>query len=218
MCNSTIAIPRNQTAATSSYTCTIGLIYDGTPIDLTPKLTMDGVTFSFLDTSSSETRFDIFVGELGGLDQNKASAVTISPGQLGCGRTANPISVVDKLSWQMVGQIREYGITATQVSINASSTISVCNASSSLTYGSTGITKLPYRIPFLAQISGYVKSSSGDAMPGVAVSYCHIDQMTQTDYSDPNFCPLFTVTSDVFGRFVQEVRVSDRLVVTSFYH
>ena len=49
-----------------SYECAVGLIYDGTPIDLTPRLGQHGVTFSFIDTSSSETRFDIFVGEVDG--------------------------------------------------------------------------------------------------------------------------------------------------------
>jgi len=39
----------------SSYTCSVGLFYDGTPIDLIPVLGFSGITFSFMDTSSTET-------------------------------------------------------------------------------------------------------------------------------------------------------------------
>jgi hypothetical protein len=39
----------------TSYTCSVGLFYDGTPIDLVPALGFAGVTFSYLDTSITES-------------------------------------------------------------------------------------------------------------------------------------------------------------------
>jgi hypothetical protein len=166
---------------------------------------MNGVTFSFMDTSSSETRFDIFVGALGSAGSTKISVVTISPGQLNCGRVANPISLADLISSPLVGQIREYGITATQNAYNASSVQNVCNAT--VPTATTVMTTFPYRIPFLTLVSGLVVSATGDPLVGVKIDICHV--LKTTFEVDAEFCPVITLLSDGFGHFQGEIRVSD---------
>jgi hypothetical protein len=44
---------------------------------------------------------------------------------------------------------------------------------------------------------------------GVLVSLCHIDKHTMLEDSNPSFCPLTTLTTDNFGAFAYEIRVSD---------
>lgn len=192
-------IRRAVAATTGSYQCAVGLIYDGTPVDLNPQLGKHGVTFSFIDTSSSETRFDIFVGEQGGDDATKTNIVTIPTGLAGCGRTANPISFTDQISSMSVGQIMEYAITATQSYTSSSGTI----------MAPTEMFKFPYRIPFLVDIDGSVNYKSGGGVEYVRVAFCHLDRTSKLADSDANFCPLITFVTDKFGHFSGEIRVSD---------
>ena len=181
-----------------SYVCSVGLIYDGTPIDLTPQLGKHGVTFSFIDTSSSESRFDIFVGELGSDDSTKTNVVTIPTGLSGCGRTANPISFTDQISAMSVGQIMEYAISATQ-SPDGISTVLV----------PTEMFKFPYRIPFLVSIDGDVKFRGGGGVEYVNVAFCHLDKATKLPDPNTQYCPVVTFITDLFGHFTGEIRVSD---------
>ena len=190
---------RTFAPTTVSYECAVGLIYDGTPIDLTPRLGQHGVTFSFIDTSSSETRFDIFVGEVGGDDATKTNVVTISTGLTGCGRTTNPISFTDQISAMSVGQIMEYAISATQSYPNGTGTY----------IAPTEMFKFPYRIPFLVIVNGDVKYKGGGGVQYVNVAFCHLDRETRLTDSNPEYCPLITFISDVFGHFAGEIRVSD---------
>ena len=193
------SVHRNVSTTTVSYQCAVGLIYDGTPIDLNPQLGQHGVTFSFIDTSSSETRFDIFVGELGGSDATKTNVVTIPTGLAGCGRTANPISFTDQISSMSVGQVMEYAISATQTFPNGSNSF----------LAPTEMFKFPYRIPFLVVVNGNVKYKSGGGVQYVQVAFCHLDKVTQLPDSNSQYCPLVTFVSDVFGHFGGEIRVSD---------
>ena len=181
-----------------SYFCVVGLIYDGMPIDLNPQLGRHGVTFSFIDTSSSETRFDIFVGEPGSDDSTKTNVVTIPTGLSGCGRTSNPISFTDQISAMSVGQIMEYAISATQ---------SPDGISTSLV--PTEMFKFPYRIPFLVAIDGNVKFKGGNGVENVSVALCHLDKATSLPDTNPQYCPLITLITDLFGHFAGEIRVSD---------
>ena len=190
---------RGVAPTTASYECAVGLIYDGTPIDLTPRLGQHGVTFSFIDTSSSETRFDIFVGEVGGDDATKTNVVTISTGLAGCGRTANPISFTDQISAMSVGQIVEYGIYATQSYPSGSGT----------KVAPTEMFKFPYRIPFLVLVSGDVKFKGGSGVQYVNVAFCHLERKTKLPDINPQYCPLITFITDEFGHFAGEIRVSD---------
>ena len=193
-------VRRNVSTTTVSYQCAIGLIYDGTPIDLNPQLGKHGVTFSFIDTSSSETRFDIFVGEVGGDDATKTSVVTIPTSLTGCGRTSTPISFTDQISSMSVGQIVEYAITATQ---------SYTNSTGSWV-APTGMFKFPYRIPFLVTVNGDVKyKNGGGGVEFVRVAFCHLDKSTQQPDTSSQYCPLITLVSDQFGHFAGEIRVSD---------
>ena len=192
-------IGMNVSSTTVSYECTVGLIYDGTPIDLNPQLGQHGVAFSFIDTSSSETRFDIFVGDGGGDDATKTNVVTIPTGLAGCGRKANPISFTDQLSSMSVGQIMEYTISATQSYTHGTRTY----------LARTGMFGFPYRIPFLVVVSGDVKYRGGGGAENVQVIFCHLDRTTQKTDSNPQYCPLITFVTDVFGQFSGEIRVSD---------
>ena len=182
-----------------SYQCAVGLIYDGTPVDLTPRLGQHGVTFSFIDTSSSESRFDIYVGELGGNDATKSNVVTIPSNLAGCGRTASPISFTDQLSAMSVGQIMEYAITATQSYFKGNGTI----------VAPTEMFKFPYRIPFLVNIDGNVNYKGGGGVESVKVAICHIERSTQLPDANSQYCPLVTWVTDAFGHFSGEIRVSD---------
>ena len=193
------SLHRDVAPTTVSYECAVGLIYDGTPIDLTPRLGQHGVTFSFIDTSSSETRFDIFVGEVGGDDATKTNVVTIPTGLAGCGRTSNPISFTDQISAMSVGQIMEYAISATQSYPNGTGTY----------VAPTEMFKFPYRIPFLVVINGDVKYKGGGGVQYVNVAFCHLDVVTQLKDTNPQYCPLVTFVTDVFGHFAGEIRVSD---------
>ena len=194
------SIYRTVARTTVSYECAVGLIYDGTPIDLNPQLGQHGVAFSFIDTSSSETRFDIFVGEVGSDDSTKTNVVTIPTGLAGCGRTSNPISFTDQISSMSVGQIMEYGISATQTYPNGTGTY----------VAPTDMFKFPYRIPFLVIVNGDVKyKGGGGGVQYIKVAFCHLNQVTQAPDSNPQYCPLVTFVSDVYGHFAGEIRVSD---------
>ena len=201
--DATVCIPgsilRNISDTTVSYQCAVGLIYDGTPIDLNPQLGQHGVAFSFIDTSSSETRFDIFVGEFGGDDATKTNVVTIPTGLAGCGRKANPISFTDQISSMSVGQIMEYAISATQSFPNGSQTY----------VAPTEMFRFPYRIPFLVVVNGDVKYKAGGGVQGVGVAFCHLDRTTKVPDSNTQYCPLITLITDTFGHFSGEIRVSD---------
>ena len=194
------SIPRSVASTTVSYQCAVGLIYDGTPVDLNPQLGQHGVTFSFIDTSSSESRFDIFVGEVGGSDATKTNVVTIPTGLAGCGRKASPISFTDQLSSLSVGQIMEYAISATQSYPNGTHAY----------VAPTEMFKFPYRIPFLVIVDGDVKyKNGGGGVEGVRVTFCHLDRVTKQPDTNDQYCPLVTFISDVFGHFSGEIRVSD---------
>lgn len=193
----TVSTARPTTSTSVSYECTVGLVYNGAPIDLTPKLTQHGVTFMFTDTSSSDSQFDIYVGELNSADSDKTHVVNIPTGLAGCGRSANPISFTDEISSLSVGQIVEYGITATQTWNNGTVT------------APTSFTKFPYRIPFLVTVNGKVAFKSGDGVKGVLVSLCHIDPITKLPDADIDFCPIVSFITDNFGDFAGEIRVSN---------
>ena len=190
---------RSVAGTTVSYECAVGLIYDGMPIDLNPQLGQHRVTFSFIDTSSSETRFDSFVGEFGSDDSTKTNVVTISTGFTGCGRTSNPISFTDQISSMSVGQIMEYGISATQTYPNGTGTY----------IAPTEMFKFPYRIPFLVAINGVVKYKNGGGVQYVEVAFCHLNKETQLPDSNLQYCPLVTFVTDAYGHFAGEIRVSD---------
>ena len=192
-------LARNISTTTVSYQCAVGLIYDGMPIDLNPQLGRHGVVFSFIDTSSTESRFDIYVGEFGSDDSTKTHVVTIPNGLAGCGRTANPISFTDQISSLSVGQVMEYAISATQQYQNGTGTI----------VAATSMFNFPYRIPFLVQVNGDVEYKAGGGVGGVSIAFCHLDRTTSVPDANPAYCPLIVLVSDSLGHFAGEIRVSD---------
>lgn len=92
---------------------------------------------------------------MGSLESTKALAVGINYPSLGCGRVSQHISFVDKLSKNKVGVVREYSIRAVQ-DING-------------TISATGYTTMPYRIPFLVEVSGTVTTEAGSGVENVHV-------------------------------------------------
>lgn len=84
-----------------------------------------------------------------------------------------------------VGVVKEYGIKAIQKIKNI------------LT--SSNMTVAPYRIPFLVQVSGYVKTQAGTGVKNVSVEYCHLDRATSETDPIQSYCPLVTYQTDIFG-------------------
>lgn len=121
-----------------------------------------------------------------------------------CGRISKPISFSDKISMNMVGVVREYSIRAIQ------------------TIGDqlkkTDWSTMPYRIPFLVQISGKVQTASGTGVGNVLISYCHIDPVTGVNSIMPGYCPLITFTTNKFGEYAGEIRVSNKDWVNTAEH
>jgi hypothetical protein len=144
MCYSSIGNTTVSPPASIRYECAVGLVYDGTPTELRPKLTRNGIVFEFMDTSSSESKFDIYVGDFGSEDADKTHVVSIPVELTGCGRSTNPISFTDEISSLSVGQIVEYGITSTQQWVAAN----IAKAQSPMF-------TFPYRIPFLVQVVAF---------------------------------------------------------------
>lgn len=113
----------------SGYECSVGLTYDGTPIDLQAQLNLNGVSFQYLDTSSGETEFDIFLGSYNynTTISHKKFIVGIPYPSVGCGRVSSHISFTDGNSYKNVGSVLEYGVRALQ-SVNGQPS-TVTNAS-----------------------------------------------------------------------------------------
>ena len=169
-----------------------------------------------------ESEFDIFYGNMGSSDQQKTFAVGINYASTGCGRTSQHISFADKINMNSVGTILEYGIRAIQ-------TYTISNESSTgptMTNQITSMSKRQYRIPFLVNIQGTVKTSSGAGVEGVTVTYCHIDRSTGQADSNPSYCPIMSLTTNLLGEWSGQILVSDiswtstleNFYVTPFYN
>ena len=209
----------------SSYECTQGLfhvslllytpseyrpiinfhfIQDGTPIDLTARLTQNGVIFSYLDTSASESEFDIYFGNLGSKDSDKTFSVGINYPSRGCGRISQHISFADKVNMNSVGKIVEYGIRAIQTVTNMDD-VSKPVFEDQL----TSMSKHLYRIPYLVFVSGTVKTKSGVGVENVTISYCHIDRNTGANDINSAWCPIASFVTDKLGQWQGQIEVSD---------
>ena len=118
----------------------------------------------------------------------------------GCGRTSRHISFADKTVINNVGQIVEYSIKSIQTK-NGNDP--------NPTYEYSESTTKPYRIPFLARITGSVRTKSRVGVEGVTITLCHIDPVTAQNNKDPTYCPYLNLTTDARGLFESEIRVSD---------
>lgn len=70
----------------------------------------DGVTFSFMDTSSTENEFDLFVGAPGSSESSKTFIVGINYPSFSCGRISQQINLKDSIRKNDVGLLYEYGM------------------------------------------------------------------------------------------------------------
>ena len=125
------------------------------------------------------------MGERIGDIASKRFVVGINYASEGCGRTVNPIAYTDKLSQNDVGQIKEYGIRALQ------------------SPKPTSMYLIAYRIPFLVEVTGTVKTKSGTGVSNVQVSYYHIDPNTGLIDENNNgaYAPVNFFTTDFFWQF-----------------
>ena len=112
----------------------------------------------------------------------------------------NHISFTDKQAYKYVGQVREYSIRAIQ-------SITGLDADNRL----TSMSIAPYRIPYLAKLSGMIETKSNAGVGGVTINICHIDPITGKKDTRDNKCPFIQFTSDQRGSFNGDIRVSDIL-------
>ena len=136
------------------------------------------------------------MGDLGSTSESKTFVVGINYMSESCGRVSKPISFSDKISMNMVGQVREYSIRAMQELNDA--------------IVKTDWSTMPYRIPFLVDVSGKVQTQTGTGVGNVTISYCHIDPATGVNSVVAGYCPLITFVTDKFGEYSGEIRVSNK--------
>jgi hypothetical protein len=79
---------------------------------------------------------------------NKRRVDELSTQSMDCGRISQMFSNVDKPSIDDVGDVKEYAIRASQTDAQGKSS-------------PTNVTTIAYRIPFLIDVSGAVKTASG---------------------------------------------------------
>ena len=167
-------------------------------------MTINGIIFSFMDTSSGETEFDIFYGDIGSTVQDKLFAVGIPYASTGCGRTSNHISFSDQVNMYSVGRMIEYGVRAIQTYTNLDS--DSLNVTSNQP---TFMSLRQFRVPFLVDLSGYVKTKTQVGVEGVTVSYCHIDKNTGLRDTNPQYCPVATFVTDKLGQYIGTIQVAN---------
>ena len=119
-------------------------------------MTQNGVIFSFLDTSSSESEFDVFFGDVGSEEMDKTFSVGINYASRGCGRVSQHISFADKVNMHSVGSLVEYGIRAVQTYTNMDN-----HSKPVMVDQLTKMSKRTYRVPYLVFATGTVKTKSG---------------------------------------------------------
>ena len=135
------------------------------------------------------------MGDLSSSSALKNFVVGINYPSSGCGRTSQHISFADRRHMNNLGQMFEYGVRAVQ-NIRGRNNV-------------TFMTTAPYRIPFLTTVGGTVTTGSNVGVPGVKVSFCHIDPVTAVNDVDADYCPLQTFVTDKRGQFSGDLRVSN---------
>ena len=176
--------------------CAVGIRFDGSPLDLRPSLTMDGIEFSLTDTAIGEVQFNLYRSDQG-IDVTVGDLVAGVPySSRGCGRAFEPIYLVDLDAAQSPGTLFEYGAQAEY------NTGGYENGDD----GTSGMTVVQYRVPWLAELDIGVEDDLGDKVAGVALSVCKLDG----DYKvASDYCPLVAGETDAYGTFIAEIRVAD---------
>ena len=161
------------------------------------------------------------MGNFGSSDLDKTFSVGINYASTGCGRVSQHISFADQVNKNSVGQLLEYGVRAIQTYSNMDTVNKTVMANQI-----TSMSKRQYRIPFLAYVSGTVKTSSKTGVENVTVSYCHIDRNTGQKDTNPKYCPLVSFTTNLLGEWSGQILVSDigwidtveNFYITAFYN
>lgn len=177
--------------------CTVGIRYDGSPLDVRPLLTMSGVEFSMVDTAVGEIRFDIYRSDHtsgkgnGTVERDGAFVLGVPYGSRQCGRTFQPLEYVDSKAASYPGNVFEYGVQALwDAQGTTRSKMSVAQ----------------YRVPWLAEVDISAEDEFGDKVAGVAFSVCKLDGDSNVD---SEYCPLVAGETDAYGTFIAEIRVAD---------
>jgi hypothetical protein len=100
-------------AGTLASRCTSGLFYDGTPLDLEARVTFYGVEFSFTDTSSVETGYEIVRATTeADVLANKGDVIARPTDVTDCGRHWGEVSYADRPSSEKPGTRFAFGVRA----------------------------------------------------------------------------------------------------------
>ena len=79
------SVQENRDSSTyADFSCTAALYYDGSAIDVFPKLDMAGVTFTFRDTSWEENGYEILHRDVSEAGDFVDAVVKIEGGLKGC--------------------------------------------------------------------------------------------------------------------------------------
>jgi hypothetical protein len=184
------------------YTCVTGLFYDGGPMDLRPRISKYGITFSFTDTSVHEDSFEIVRADSVNTI-NEGSIVVKVPYKLqGCGRDFSAITFSDQDAAQHPGLVFVYGVRARNEE-KGYSTAQAVNA---------------YRVPFMARLTIKVKTDSQVGVSEVEVEACHYAPDASGKLVKGNRC--WRGGTDVHGQIDFDIEVADAewTSLTQYFH
>jgi hypothetical protein len=188
------------------YQCVSAAVYDGQPLDFRPWMTNYGIQFSFMDTQSGESGFEI-VRHQSFQDIHLGSVVVSIPyGIRGCGRQFASVSFTDEYAAEMPGRKFVYGVRSVLPTAQAGA-----GGEGGSTYKATEylvpwisaftITIGPMR-PFVTiqvcrlfhvEAGGDAKKQCTDALSGITASGVYV----------------WYTTSDMFGVANLEINVAD---------
>ena len=143
----------------SKYSCSGGMHYDGSPIDVLAYLTNAGVVFEFKDTSATENSFEILRRSTRlNVQESPYEAVIMIEGALsGCGRSYKPAIYSDREASAEPGLVWHYVVKA-----------------KSLTTGDVLSVPYIFLTPWQSQIDGFVYAGASTvaARGGSGASSC----------------------------------------------
>jgi hypothetical protein len=182
---------KSGTAGNLGHSCVTGLFYDGQPMDLRPKLTSEGIQFSFTDTYAGETSFEIVrASDLSSIDNGEV-VVKVPYGLDGCGRQFSSATFIDQEAQMSPGLTYTYGVRARK---------SVADGDDDVTMMKT----TDFMVPWVAKLGVNVMTYR----KGVTVEVCDllIDDVGTT--TKGTRC--WQVVTNKFGKASLDLRIADK--------
>jgi hypothetical protein len=188
------------------YQCVSAAIYDGQPLDFRPWMTNYGVQFSFMDTQTGESGYEI-VRHQSFQDIHLGSVVVSIPyGIRGCGRQFASVSFTDEYAAEMPGRKFVYGVRSILPTAQAGA-----GGEGGSTYKAT-----EYLVPWISAFTITI----GPMRPFVTIQVCrlfHVDaggdpKKPCTDALSgitASGVYVWYTTSDMFGVANLEISVAD---------